>query len=206
MLDVDVLEKPQAAALALDPVRSRILAALSTPGSAASLASSVGLTRQKVNYHLRVLEEHGLVEPFEERTWGGLKERRMVASARSYVVSPAALGPVGADPARTTDRLSASYLVALGARIVEEVGELFRRARKSDQRLATLSLDSVIHFKSPADRAAFTHELANAVAAIAARYHDEKTPGARPHRLVVASYPAPIHQGPKERNHADQEG
>ena len=82
---------------------------------------------------------------------------------------------------------------------------LFRRARKSDQRLATLSLDSVIHFKSPADRAAFTHELANAVALIAARYHDEKAPGARPHRLVVASYPAPIHHGPKERNRADQE-
>src|SRR5690606_31182603 len=98
MQELEVIVRPQVAVLALDPVRNRILAALATPGSAASLAERVGLTRQKVNYHLRVLEEHGLVEPLEERQWGGLTERVMVASAASYVVSPAALGAVGADP------------------------------------------------------------------------------------------------------------
>ena len=41
------------------------------------------------------------------------------------------------------------------------------------------------------DRAAFTNDVANAVVAIAARYHDESAHGARAHRLVVASYPAP---------------
>lgn len=191
MLDLEVIDRPDVAALALDPVKGRILAELATPGSAASLAPRVGLTRQKVNYHLRALEQHGLVEPVEERQWGGLKERRMVATAASYVVSPAALGPVAADPARSNDRLSASYVIALGARIVREVGELWHRARKADKRLATLSLDTVISFRSPADRAAFTRELGCAVAKLAARYHDEQTPGARPHRLVVASYPAP---------------
>jgi DNA-binding transcriptional ArsR family regulator len=191
MLDLEVIERPDVAALVLDPIKSRILAELSTPGSAASLAPRVGLTRQKVNYHLRALEEHGLVEPVEERQWGGIKERRMIATAASYVVSPAALGPIAADPARSSDRLSASYLVALGARIVREVGELWLRARKADKRLATLSLDTVISFESPAARAAFTRELASTIAVLAARYHDEQTPGARPHRLVVASYPAP---------------
>jgi hypothetical protein len=143
-----------------------------------------------VNYHLRGLEEHGLVEPFEQRQWGGLTERLMVATARSYVVSPAALGAVAADPARTSDRLSASYVVALGARIVREVGELWRRARKNDARLATLGIDTVVSFRSPAERAAFTTDLTNAVTALVARYHDDCAPGARPHRLVIASYPA----------------
>lgn len=169
-------------------------AQLSTPGSAASLASRVGLTRQKVNYHLRQLEAHGLVESVEERQWGGLRERMMVASAASYVVSPAALGSIAADPARSCDRHSASYLIALAARSVRELGELWRRARKHDKRLATLSLDMVISFKSPADRAAFTGELTRAIASLAARYHDEATAGARPHRLVIASYPAPNKQ------------
>ena len=191
MLELEVIDEPEAAALALDPIKRRILAALATPGSAASLASRVGLTRQKVNYHLRLLEQHRLVQPVEERQWGGLKERMMVATAASYVVSPAALGPIAADPARTRDRLSASYLIALAARIVREVGELWGRARKHDKRLATLSLDTVISFRSPAERAEFTRELTSAVASLAARYHDECTPGARPHRLVVASYPAP---------------
>jgi len=206
MLELEVIDRAQAAALALDPLKGRILAALSTPGSAASLAPRVGLTRQKVNYHLRALEEAGLVEPVEERVWGGLRERMLVASAASYVVSPAALGPIGVDPARSVDRLSASYLVALGARIVSEVGELWQRARKSRKRLATLSLDSVISFKSPAERAAFTEELTQAVAALAARYHAPDEPGARPHRLVVASYPAPVANETARRTHADQEG
>lgn len=196
MLELDVIHQPEAATLMLDPIKGRILAALATPESAASLASRVGLTRQKVNYHLRLLEEHGLIEQIEERQWGGIKERRMIASARSYVVSPAALGPIAADPNRSQDRLSASYLIALAARIVHEVGELWSRARKSNKRLATLSIDTVINFKSPADRAAFTHELTEMVTSLAARYHDETSPGTRPHRLVIASYPAPNENTP----------
>lgn len=191
MLDLEVIDDPESAALALDPIKRRILSELSTPASAASLAGRVGLTRQKVNYHLRALEKHRLVEPVEERQWGGLTERLMVATAKSFVVSPAALGALGADPARSADRLSASYLIALAARIVREVGSLWRRARLSDKRLATLSIDTVISFASPADRTAFTEELASTVASLAARYHDTTVPGARPHRLVVASYPAP---------------
>jgi DNA-binding transcriptional ArsR family regulator len=192
MLDLDVINDPTSAALTLDPVKRRILAELATPGSAASLAGRVGLTRQKVNYHLRALEEHKLVQPVEERQWGGLKERLMIATAASYAISPAALGPIGADPSRSSDRMSASYLIAVAARIVHEVGDLWRRARASDKRLATLTIDTVIRFKSPADRAAFTAELASAVTDLAARYHDETAPGGRPHRLVVAAYPAPL--------------
>lgn len=191
MLELQVLDRPDAAALTLDPVKARILAELTTPGSAASLAPRVGLTRQKVNYHLRALEAERLVEPVEERRWGGIKERRLVATAASYVVSPSALGPLASDPATLRDRLSASYLVALGARIVREVGELWQRATESEKRLATLSIDTVLHFKSPAERAAFTRELTSAVSALAERYHDGCAPGARPHRLVIASYPAP---------------
>ncbi|MCV9937044.1 helix-turn-helix domain-containing protein [Boseaceae bacterium BT-24-1] len=191
MLDLDVIDDPARAAVALDPVKRRILAELSEPASAASLAGRVGLTRQKVNYHLRALEEHQLVEPAGERQWGGLTERLMVASAASFVVSPAVLGALGADPERNPDRLSASYLIALAARIVREVGALWNEARRQEKRLATLSLDSVIRFRSPTERAAFTRELTETVAALAARYHDDSAPGGRSHRLVVAAYPAP---------------
>ena len=191
MLDLHVIEDASAAALALDPIRNRLLLELTAPASAAALAARLGLTRQKVNYHLRALEAAGLVEPAEERQWGGLTERIMVATAASYVVSPAALGAIAADPDRARDRLSASYLIAVAARAVREVGALWRGARAANKRLATLSIDTVIRFKSPTDRAAFTADLAGAVAELAARYHDEKAPRGRPHRLVVASYPAP---------------
>ena len=87
MLDVEVIEDPDAAMAALDPIKARLLAELSQPASAASLAARVGLPRQKVNYHLRALEHYKLVEPAEERRWGGLTERLMVATAAAFVVS-----------------------------------------------------------------------------------------------------------------------
>src|SRR5690349_9769955 len=98
MLDVEVIEDPAAATVALDPVRSRLLAELAEPASAATLAGRLGIARQKINYHLRALEEHGLVRVADKRQWGGLTERLLVATAASYVVSPSALGPVATDP------------------------------------------------------------------------------------------------------------
>ena len=191
MLDIEVIERPAAAAAELDPILSRLLSELAEPASAAALAERVGIPRQKVNYHLRALEAHGLVEVAEHRKWGGLTERRMVASATSYVVSPGALGPVAADPGRTRDRLSASYLIALAARIMREISDLGRRARETGKRLPTLSLDAEVRFRSAADRAAFTGELTEAVTRLVARYHDENAQGGRSHRLVVVSHPLP---------------
>ena len=190
LLDIEVLDDPATATAALDPMRARLLAALREPGSATSVAAALGESRQKVNYHLRALEAAGLVELVEERPRRGLTERIVVATARSYVVSTDALGPGGADPNRT-DRLSSRYLVALGARLVREVGALARGADRAGQPLATLSLDTEVRFASAVERAAFTEELAASVRALAARYHDEGAPGGRRHRIVVAAHPVP---------------
>lgn len=190
-MDVRVIEDPAAAALALDPLRSRLLAELREPASAAALASRVGLPRQKVNYHLRMLESHGLVRVAGKRRWGGLTERRLVAAAPSYVVSPSALGPVAADPERVTDRLAASYLIALAARVVREIGELVRRASEARKHLATLSIDTVIRFRSAQERAEFTRELTEAINNLVAKYHDESAPRGRSHRLVLMAHPLP---------------
>ena len=122
-----------------------------------------------------------------------------MATASSYVVSPSALGPVAPphDPARGMDRLSASYLIALAARVVREVGQLLRRSEELDKRLATLSIDTEVRFRSAEDRAAFSSELTAAVAALVSRYHDESAPGGRRHRLMIGAYPKP--EEPKEK-------
>jgi DNA-binding transcriptional ArsR family regulator len=191
MLDVQVIDDPVTAAVALEPVRSRLLSELSSPASAATLAARLGIARQKVNYHLRALEEHALVRVTGERKWGGLTERLVVASAASYVVSPAALGAVGTDPARTGDRLSAGYLIALAGRVVREVSVLLSRAREVDKRLATLAMDTEIRFRSASERAAFSKELVEAVTGLVARYHDAGAPNGRSHRLMVLAHPLP---------------
>jgi DNA-binding transcriptional ArsR family regulator len=189
MLDVEVITDPWAAVAALDPIRSRLLAELAEPASAAALAARLGIPRQKVNYHLRTLEEYELVRVAEERQWGGLTERLLVATAASYVVSPGAMGNAAADPSRSGDRLSASYLIALGARMVREVGELWKRAREEKKRLATLSIDAQVRFRTAAERAAFTTELTTAITSLIAKYHDAAARGGRSHRLVVVAHP-----------------
>ena len=198
MLDIQVIDDPAAATVALDPVRSRLLSALAAPASAATLATRVGLARQKVNYHLRALEAHGLVRLAEKRKWGGLTERLLVATAASYVVSPGALGPVAVDPNREVDRLSASYLIALGARVVREVGDLVRRANDVGKRLATLAVDTEVRFRSATDRAAFSNELTMAITKLVSKYHDESAPDGRAHRLVIVAHPLPHKSKSKE--------
>jgi DNA-binding transcriptional ArsR family regulator len=191
MMEVEVIQDPAAAAVALDPIKSRLLAELATPASAATLAARVGLARQKVNYHLRSLESHKLVQVAEKRKWGGLTERLLVASAASYVVSPEALGPVASDPQRSVDPLSASYVIALAARVVREVAGLWRRACEADKRLATLAIDTEVSFRSAAERTAFTKDLTQAITGLVARYHDKSNGSARSYRLVLVAHPMP---------------
>ena len=195
MHEVGVIEDPVAAGVSLDPVRARLLAELAVPGSATSLAAIVGLPRQKVNYHLRTLERHGLIELVEERRKGNMTERVMRATAASYVISPAALGAVAPDPARAPDRLSARWLIAVAARTVREVGELLAGATAAGRRLATFAVDGEVRFASAADRAAFADELAGAVTTLVARYHDQTAPEGRPHRVVVAVHPSLRREG-----------
>ncbi|HMJ16068.1 MAG TPA: helix-turn-helix domain-containing protein [Polyangiaceae bacterium] len=198
MIDVQVIEDPRAAAVALDPVRRRLLAELAEPASAATLASRLGIARQKVNYHLRALETHGMVREADTRQWGGLTERLLVANAASYVVSPSALGPAACDPAHSRDRLSAAYLIALSARVIRELGALLRGAAANNKRVATLSVDAEVRFRNAEERARFTEELARAVTSLVGRYHDASTPGGRSHRLIVMAHPVPTTREPKE--------
>jgi DNA-binding transcriptional ArsR family regulator len=201
MLEVAVIEDPETAEVSLDPVRSRILAELAEPGSASSLAERVGLPRQNVNYHLRALEQHGLVQLVEERKKGNMTERVLQATAMSYVISPAAMNGVEPDPSRAPDRLSARWLISLASKLVRDVGGLVAGANREKKRVATFAMDGEIRFASAADRAAFAEELAASVTSLVSKYHDEHAPRGRDHRIVVA-----VHPSLKAESHDDREG
>ncbi|WP_179947916.1 winged helix-turn-helix domain-containing protein [Agromyces aureus] len=190
MLDVIAIEDADAAIASLDPIRSRLLAELVEPNSASTLGVILGLPRQKVNYHLRTLEDRGLIELVEERKKGNMLERVMRATAASYVITPAALAAVRPDPSRSPDRLSARWLLTLAARLVQDVGELITGATRASKPLATFALDGEIRFASASDRAAFAEELSSATMALVSRYHDESAPRGRDYRLVVALHPS----------------
>lgn len=190
MWEVAVIEDAATAEATLDPTRARLLAELAEPGSASSLAARVGQPRQRVNYHLRELERVGLVELVEERRKGNMTERVLRATAASYVISPAALAAVEPDPARSPDRLSARWLLAVAARLVRDVGALITGATKAGKKIATYALDGEVRFASAADRAAFAEELTAAVTGLVGKYHDESVADGRSFRIVVAIHPA----------------
>jgi len=190
VIDVAVIEDPGAAEVSLNPMRSRLLAELAEPGTATSLAGKLGVPRQNLNYHLKALERHGLVELVEERKKGNMTERVLRATALSYVISPAALDGVQPDPSRAPDRLSARWLIAVTARAVRDVGQLVAGATKARKRLATFAMDGEVRFATAADRAAFAEELAVAVTSLVSKYHDETAPRGRDHRVIVAVHPS----------------
>lgn len=194
MYEVGMIEDPAAAEASLDPLRRRILAALAEPGSASTVATRLGIPRQKVNYHLKVLERHGLVELVAERHRGNFTERMLQATSASFVISPATLGPMQPDPGRAPDRLSARWLLAVAARLVRDVGTLLVGAQQAGKPVATFAMDGHIRFASAADRAAFTEELSAAVTELVAKHHTSRQPRTaatgKLNRLVIALHPA----------------
>ena len=186
---VEVVRDIRRAATLLDPERVRLLEALTEPDSASGLARKLGVPRQRLNYHLRALENAGYLEVVEQRKKGNFLERVVRATARSFLISPDVLGTLGSDPAVVRDRFSASYLIALAGRTIREVATLRVRADAARKRLATLSIDTEIAFATADDRNAFAEELASDIARLAEKYHVPDAAGARTFRVTVGAYP-----------------
>jgi DNA-binding transcriptional ArsR family regulator len=187
--------RSQAATL-LDSTRRQLLEHLVDPDSAAGLARRLGTSRQRIRYHLTQLEKEGLVELVEERRNGNCVERIVRATARSFVISPEALGALGSPAEAARDRFSAAYLIGSAAVAVRDVGALDARARNEGKRLSTITLDSEVRFATPESRSAFATELTNVLAALVAKYHDERAPQGRSYRVTALAYPAPAVAAP----------
>jgi DNA-binding transcriptional ArsR family regulator len=200
-----LLAEPEELRGALAPLRRQLLLRLRTPASATELARELGLGRQKVNYHLRKLEESGLVELVEERQRRGCVERVLRARADAYVVDPALMS--AAEPAagrtaagqaaaggraagldRAGDRHAADHLVTVASDAVREVTRMQGAADRAGVRLMTFTLESEVRLGEPADLHRFTEALASALAAVVAEFD---SPGGRGYRVVGAGYPRP---------------
>lgn len=188
---LEVLSDGRRAAALLDPGRLRLVEALrEAPDSASGLARRLDDSRQRLNYHLRSLEEVGLVELESERRKGNFVERVFRAAARHFVVDPGAVGSLAADPEEFGDRFSAAYVIALAARTITELARLWAKAGREGKRLATGAVETRVHLARPADFLAFQRDLARAVGRVVRKHHQEDA-DSRAFRIVLATYPAP---------------
>ncbi len=179
----------------LHPLRLEILRLAKEPVSASELSPRLGLSRQRVNYHVRLLARGGFLKRAGRRRRRNMIEQRYVASARSFLLSPELLGAVGADWRRIEDTASAAYLLALGCQLESDVIRVCGEEQKTGKRVSTLSLKSQFRFESAEQRERFTRALELAVVRVVTDHTSPNlkpdgtsAPGS-PYRLVLGCYP-----------------
>jgi DNA-binding transcriptional ArsR family regulator len=198
---LDFVSQANRAAALLHPLRLRILEALAEPDSAAGVARKLRLPRQQVNYHVRELARTHFLQRAGQRRRRNMIERRFVATARGYVLSPELLGRLGLDARRVEDTFSAAYLLALTTQMQYELGRASREATSQRKRLATLSISCELRFESAEQRAEFTRALQQSVLEVVARHASpaqfaDGAPGpGRRYRLILGCYPIPREAG-----------
>ncbi len=189
--DLALIDDPVKAAIALHPIRRRLLESLGEPDSASGLARQLKLSRQKVNYHLRELESAGLVEATgETRQRRGCQERIVRAVSTGYLIDPSALGLANApDAASFRDRFSSNYLIALAAQAIRDLAVLRKRAGGVGKQLPTFSMHADVRLASPTALNEFTQDLSSAIAECIAKHHNEAASEGREFRFFLGSYP-----------------
>ena len=176
---------------ALTPLRRELLERLREPNSASTLAGQLAMPRQKLAYHLRVLEEAGLVRLVEERQRRGFIERVMVACADTFVLDPALVQSAAKRAVTAQDRHASEHLVTTASALVCDVARMREAADREGKRLLTLTVETELTFETPADFDAFSEQLSDAITALAKRYAASPLrKGGRRYRLVAAAHPA----------------
>jgi DNA-binding transcriptional ArsR family regulator len=183
----ELLLDPERVRIALTPVRRQLLESLREPASASMLAARLGLPRQRLSYHLRVLEDAGLVMLLEERQRRGFVERVLVARADAFLVDPSLMGPRAETLAREQDRFAADHLLATAADLVADVGRMQAAAAGEGRRLLTFTIEAEVTLGRPADLQRYAERLARAVSEVSEEF---SAPAGRRYRVVVGGHPA----------------
>lgn len=202
---VELLEEPDRVRTALSPARRQLLDRLREPSSATRLAAELGVSRQRVNYHLRALEVAGLVELVEERQRRGFVERMVRTRPGAFLVDPSIAAPAqAAAPARAQDRFAVEHLLDTATGLVRDVARMRATTTEQDRRLLTFTLETEVGLARPGDLAAFVLALGERIAGLV----EEFTPpdGGQRYRVVVGGHPAPARPAaPAEQpEHAEQ--
>jgi DNA-binding transcriptional ArsR family regulator len=193
---IELLNKPEQVRLALSPLRRQLLDRLREPSSATQLAAALGMSRQRVNYHLRALEQAGLVELVEQRQRRGCTERIVRTAATAFVVDPSVVDTDAPTAASSQDRYAAEHLIDTAAAVVRNVARMQSNAQRDGKRLLTFTIEADVRFADPGDIERFADRLADLVGSAIAEF-DTPSGGGR-YRIVVGGHPTP-HEPKGER-------
>jgi DNA-binding transcriptional ArsR family regulator len=193
MQDVFYIEAVEQAMALLKPMRIEILKQLYEPRTCSDLGSFFGESAQKIYYHVKAMQEVGLVERVGEQRVRGTVEGHYQAKALAYWLSPQLVGQIGGEvPA--ANQTSLRFLLSLAEETWQDVGRL---GQQVGQDIPSLGISAYIHL-SEARRTDFLQEVAHLMEQLARKYGlpDSAPPEpAQSYRLILTCYPkeAPDH-------------
>ena len=186
MREVAYLDRLEQAEALLKPRRIEILRRLAEPRTCTQIATELGDSPQKVYYHVKRLQQAGLVELVDERRVRGINEGMYRAIAGSYWLSPRLVGTLGPRTAR--DELSLGFLLDLAEELQADLARLAasRSAPAADATdLPSLGIAGEVRLQ-PEQRAAFLDDLRSALQDVLTRYGGKEGPA---FRIALACYP-----------------
>ncbi|MEW9837978.1 ArsR/SmtB family transcription factor [Mesorhizobium marinum] len=175
--------------MALTPLRRTLLELLREPNSASRLARSLDVPRQRIGYHLKCLQEAGLIKAVGEVQRRGFAEKLYSTASSALVIDPQILGSAGRSEIEKQDRYASGHLIEAAARMVRDVSRMESAAAEEGSRLLTFTIETEIAFARPADIERYAADLADALHALASKYGRGKA-GKR-YSVVVGGHPAP---------------
>lgn len=188
--DVLYLDSADQAAEMLKPMRLDILRLSDQPRTCSELGNILGHVPQKIYYHVKRLEDAGLMERVGERKVRGIMEGIYQARARSFWLAPTLVRRLGGlGPAR--DQASLRVLCSHAERMLEDVGQLANRVEGGGE-VPSLSLSADVELPSAERRSEFLEEVQKAFVSLAERYGARReTRSPSTFHLSLACYPYP---------------
>lgn len=185
-LPLKIIDEEKAAQALLDPPRRELAAALREPQSAAGLAERFGLPRQRVNYHLRALEDLGLLELAGTRKRRNCTERLLQLSAEAFCIDPGLLEDLGRSPRPVSDRFDVNTILLRLMGALRDVLAARRSAERERDKLVTLAVEADLAFESRAQEEAFLLDLQRFIKDRSERH--PRDGGERRLRLLAAAF------------------
>lgn len=86
MQDVHILKTLEEINIVSDPIRLKIIMTLgTTPKTAQDLSDAMGVSRSKIHYHLKILQENGIIEVVDTELINGITQKYFLPVAKAFV-------------------------------------------------------------------------------------------------------------------------
>lgn len=86
MKEVHILNTLEEVNIVSDPIRLKIIMTLGTsPKTAQDISHALGVSRSKIHYHLKILEQNGIIEVVDTELINGITQKYFLPVAKAFI-------------------------------------------------------------------------------------------------------------------------